>query len=378
MRSSKLLTPLLLLVPAAIGCSDSGSNKPDAFVVVADARPDAPPLPAGCDAQELNDLSNDTFETASIAEDTMISFAGNSTICGKANSSHFEAPTMAGDIGVVDVDAYKIVMPADGAIYVTFGGAGLEGLTGNFRIYDRSQPMADQLFLFAEMHGGHTAARIGLPMGTYELQAIILADTAPSADIPYKIKLTPDAADTRCAPLTTGGFAEASDGAGSLGNDMIKWVYGANAAIAFTAATTDAPESTAIVAAPTMKYRIAGNSANIASPTPATDDYKDRDTFEFTTDAMTNEITINFKFPTATTDLDIAIFSKPLPGDTEPSFLDISNRAAAGPSGEILTTAVEPNTTYWLWVGGYKEYATGMASTASAYDATICASKYAP
>jgi len=385
MRSSKLLTPLLLLVPAAIGCSDSGSDKPDAFVVVADARPDAPPLPPGCDAQELNDLSNDTFETASLAEDTMISFTGNSTICGKANASHFEAPTMAGETGVVDVDAYKFTVTTAGAFYITFGGAGLEGSGGSFRIYNRSETdPANQLILFSEMHVGHTAARIGLQPGTYELQTIVLSDNALTADVPYKIRLTTDAIDTRCAPLTTGGYAEASDGANSLGNDMIKYNYDTATvmgAIAFTAATTDSPENTAIVAAPTMKYRVTGNSANIASPEPATDDYKDRDTFEFKTDAMTNEITVNFKFPTATADLDIVLFSKPLPGDTEPSFLDISNRLASGPSGEILTTAVEPNTSYWLWVGGYKTYgptATAMPSTASAYDATICASKYTP
>lgn len=380
MRSSRSLVPLLLLVPAAVGCSDSGSNKPDAFVVVADARPDAPPLPPGCDAQELNDLSNDTFETASIAEDTMISFTGNSTICGKANASHFEAPTMAGEIGVVDVDAYKFTMAADGVVYVTFGGTGLEGLTGNFRIYDRAQPEADQLVLFSEMHGGHTAARVGLAMGTYEIQTIVLGDAAPSADVSYKIKLATDVIDTRCVPLTTGGFVEASDGAG-FGNDMIKWKYGATGAIALTATTADMPEATAIVAAPTMKYRVSGTSANITSAEAATDDYKDHDTFEFTTDATTNELTVNFKFPVATTDMDIAIFDKPAPGDTELNFLDISNRLAAGPSGEILTTAVEPSKTYWLWVGGYKTYPSGandLPSTAGTYDATICASKYAP
>ncbi len=379
MRSSRLLTSFLLVLPSVVACSGGGNDKPDAFVVVADAKPDAPPLPPGCDAQELSDLTNDTFEVGA-AEDTMLTFTASSTICGKANASHFEAPTMAGDIGVVDVDSYKITLAAPAVVYVTFGGAGLETLTGNFRIYDRSKPMNEQLQLFGEMHRGHTASHVSLPAGAYELQAIVLGDAAPSGDVSYKIKMVTETPDTRCPYLTTGGYAEAADGATNVGNDMIAWDYEAvdpAPNITLTTTTADNPEPTGITAAAGTTYRVSGTSAN--NPVGATDDYKDRDTFKFTTGPTTDEVTIRMKFPLATMDIDVLLAEEAMAGETEPAVLDISNRLAAGPSEEFITTAVEPNTVYWLWIAGYKDHPPGMAaSTAGTYDATICPSVYVP
>jgi hypothetical protein len=182
--------------------------------------------------------------------------------------------------------------------------------------------------------------------------------------------------------LTTGGYAEAADGAANTSNDMIIWKYSTDTtdgAVLLTTSATDTPENTGITAAAGTTYRLTGNSANNTIPDPAADDYKDHDTFKFTTGPTTNEVTIRMKFPTTTADLDAAIASVPAVGDTEPNLLDISNRLAAGPSEEILTTAVEPNTVYWLWVAGYKDHPPGMAaSTAATYEATICPSAFAP
>lgn len=382
MRSSKLLTSLLLLAPAAISCSDSGSNKPDAFIVVADARPDAPPLPAGCDFAELRDDSNDSFTNTGSFEDTGLMFAGNSTICGKANSNHFEAPTMAGDLGLVDLDSYKFTLPADATMFITMSGAGLENLKGNFRIYSSEDGTTfDVNEAFGEMHGGHTATRVRLPMGVYEFDAIFLKDAAITADVSYKIKIVTEDLASRCTALTTGGYTEMSDGAG-FGNDMVKWKYGTGGGIALTQTTADVPENTQITAAPTMSYRITGNSANITSAEPTADDYKDHDTFEFKTGPTTNQITIRLATPTTTADIDIAMGPKPAIGVTDVNFMDIANNIGVGPTEMVLTTAVEPDTTYWLWVAGYKEYPTGQTttapSTAATYDATMCAKTFTP
>lgn len=386
MRSSRLLTPLLLLVPAAIGCSDSG-GKPDALILVADAKPDAPPLPPGCDFQELRDDSNDAFDAIGSAEDSGLTFTASTTLCGKANSNHFEPATMADTLGIVDIDSFKVTLSADATIFVTLSGAGLESLRGNLRIYGGQE--FDENRLFGEMHAGHTSSTVRLLAGTYEFDALFLDDVAATSDISYKIKIVPDVINTRCAELTTGGFAEASDGAQNTNNDMIKWNYDDDQAvppevglISFTPATTDAPENTAITTAPGMSYRMTGNSANNPVGDQATDDYKDHDTFEFKTDATTNEITIRLKFPSPTADIDVAMGPKPVAGDTEPNLMDIANNIGVGPTEMVLTSAVEPNTTYWFWVGGYKVYPTSATAvapaTASTYEATMCAKAFAP
>ncbi len=388
MRSFRTLSPLLLLLPSVVACSSSG-DKPDAFVVVADAKPDAPPLPPGCDAQELRDDSNDSFAAVGSPEDSGLTFAATSpsVLCGKANSNHFEPATTAGALGVIDVDSFKFTLSAPATIYVTLSGAGLENLIGDLQIYSSDDPDHQASpALFGEMHAGHTASQVRLDSGAYEFDAIFLGDVAATADVSYKIRIVSDTIDTRCAALAAGGFAEAADGGANTGNDMIKWKYTDTAnnitgSVTLTTAA-DTAEATNITAVPGMSYRVTGNSANntVSNTDPLTD-YKDADTFEFKTDATTNEITIRFKFPTATADLDIAIAPKPAIGATEPDLMDISNRLAIGPSEETLTTAVQPNTSYWLWVGGYKTFgptATAMPSTASTYDATICAKAATP
>ena len=375
MRSLRTLSPLLLLVPSLIGCSDSG-GKPDAFVVVADAKPDAPPPPPGCDFAELRDSDNDGFEnTTANPEDSGLTFAGMgpSVLCGKANSTHFEAPTTAGDLGVVDVDSFKFTVP-DGTYYITMYGAGLETLVGNFRIWSGAD--FDEGEAFAEMHAGHTSMRVGLTAGTYRLDGVFLKDAATTSDIPYKIRIVTEAADARCVPLTTGGYVEAEAGTAAT-NDMILWDYDAVDPAPFISFTpgADAAEATAITAAAGMSYHLSGNSAN--STAGITNDYKDADTFKFTTGPTTTEVTIRMKFPTTTADVDVLIAAEPAVGETDPDVLDISNRLAAGPSEEILTTAVEPNTVYWLWIAGYKDHPPGMAlSTAATYDATICSAAF--
>ena len=375
MRPFRTLSPLLLLLPSVVACSSSG-GKPDAFFVIADAKPDAPPLPPGCDFAELSDTTNDTFGTGT-PEDTGLTFAAatGTTVCGTVNSNHYQPPTMAGEIGLVDSDSFKFTLAADASLYVTMSGAGLETLKGSFRIYTTDAMPAN--VLFGEMHAGHTANHVSLKAGTYELNAVVLADTAATADVKYKIKIVTEMVDARCAYLATGGYAEASDGAANTSNDMIIWKFAdmttPMGAVLLTASTADVPENTGIVAAAGTTYRVTGNSANNAIPNATTDDYKDHDTFKFTTGPTTNEVSIRMKFPTTTADLDVAIASVPVAGDTVPNLLDVSNRLAAGPSEELLTTAVEPNTAYWLWIAGYKDHPPGMApSTAATYEATIC------
>ena len=77
MRSHWLLGSLLIL-PAIAGCSGSGNNKADAFIVTVDGKPDAPPPPPGCDYGELNDEFNDDAVNTGSPEMTNVTFNGTS------------------------------------------------------------------------------------------------------------------------------------------------------------------------------------------------------------------------------------------------------------------------------------------------------------
>ena len=373
MRSFRLVVSTLLLVPVITACGGGGSkDHPDAFVVVADVPIDNPPPPPGCDYGELRDDTNDDFSTMTGSpEDSMVTFNGTSTVlCGKINSTHYDA-TMK----TIDVDSYSVTFAQDVVLYVSLYGTGLENLQGELDVYG-GQGFTD-FQSYGVMLSGHTSTHMALPAGTYEFAVLTGGAAAATSDVPYKIKIVPDVVDTRCAFLATGGFAEAGDTGTNLGNNMITWDDAAvdPAPAATLTAANDTPEATAITAAAGMNYRLTGNSAL----NTIVGSYRDSDTFEFTTGPTTTEIAVRFKFPTTTADMDIGIATKAAPADTEPNFIGTSRRLGAGPAEELLTTAVKPSTPYWLWFGGYKEYPVGgatMPSTAATYEATICAKAF--
>lgn len=359
MRSIRLASSLLLIAAA---CGDDGSKITtiDAAPTV-DAPPDSPPLPPGCNYAELADTMNDDFSQGATGapEMTGLTFGATPiTLCGSVNSGHFASNT-------VDFDSYAVNVPADANVYVTLVGTGLEVPTvATLFIYGGTN-YAD-FFGASKFEVNHGVVATGLPAGMYEFSVGVRNAADVAAPIPYKIKISTDAPDTRCAKVTAAAnFTEAGDGAGNTNNDVVGIDFGApqgTPAEALTAATTDTAEATALTIAPATNYRITGNSAN----NTVVGSYKDRDAFEFTTGATTNEIAIRLNWPGTTADLDYFIFPKAVPSIGGSS-------AAANMEPEYAVTAVKPNTSYWVWVGGYKTNA-----AASAYDVSICGSTFTP
>jgi hypothetical protein len=338
------------------------------MIITSDAPIDTPPPPPGCDYAELRDDTNDDATPAGSPEDTMLTFSTSTVLCGKLNIARFDAGSMK-----IDADAYAFTMGADGVLYVEMYGAGLEGL-GEASVQIWGGTGFSTLVATGTFTANHAALTVGLDMGVYEVYVRGYNPGAPGSDVAYKVKLTPDQSDTTCMPLTTGGYAEARDaGSNNLGNDMISIDYDAMDPDMFqtpTPSSTDQPEPTALTIAATGKSRFSG-SAEVTNPVVAS--YKDRDTFEFTTGATTNEITIRTGWTVATADLDLFLFEKPMAGVM--SYVDwaSSSTTADGPSEELITTAVKPNTTYWAWIGTYKD-----STGAAAYSTTICGKAYTP
>ena len=366
MRSFLLLA--CLLVPALVACGDDGGAAPDAFMVRSDAPIDTPPPPPGCDYGELRDDTNDDANTSGSPEDTMLTFGTSTVLCGKLNIARYDQSSQK-----IDADAYAFNVAADSVLYVELYGAGLETL-GEATVQIWGGTGFANLQMSGTFAGNHAALTVPLAAGTYEVYVRAYNASAPASDVSYKVKLTPDTTEAMCVPLTTGGYAEARDAAtNNLGNDMISIDYDAEDPSMFqtpTASTTDQPEPTGLTIAATGSSRFSG-SAEVTNPIVAS--YKDRDTFEFTTGATTNEITIRAAWMAATADLDMFLFEKPMAGAM--SLFDWASSAttADGPSEEYITTAVKPNTTYWLWLGTYKD-----STGAAAYSTTICGKAYTP
>jgi len=365
MRSSLLLA--CLLVPALVACGDDGGAAPDAFIVNADAPIDNPPPPPGCDYGELRDATNDDDGTPSggSPEDTMVAFSASTVLCGKLDSSHFDATS-----GKVDADAFMFNLPAAGVLYLQMYGTGLEGVDEvRVAIYGGTG------FTSLQMSGvfavNHAALTVPLESGTYEVYIQAYNPTALTADVSYKVKLTPDTTQTDCALVTTGGYAEARDAAtNNLGNDMIVVDLDADGPV-FTAASSDQPEPSALTIATTGSSRFTG-TAEVTAPTTV-NSYKDRDTFEIRTGPTTNEISIRTTWTAAVADLDLTVFEKPDVAATSPFELASSAAAADGPSEELVTLAVKPDTSYWVWIGNWNE-----STGAAAYSTTICGKSYTP
>lgn len=361
---------VLLVTSLLAGCGDDGgSNKPDAFVVTADAPIDTPPPPPGCDYAELRDETNDDAVSTGAPEDTMLTFTSSTVLCGKLNIARYEAGSQK-----IDADAYAFNLAADGVIYVELYGAGLEAL-GEVSV----QIWGGSGFVDLQMGGSfaanHAALSVPLAMGTYEVYVRGYNAAAPASDIAYKVKITPDTLDTTCMPLTTGGFAEMRDAAtNNRGNDVIAVNLDATDPAQFetiTAATTDQPEATGLVIADTGSARLTG-SAEITAPANP-DSYLDRDTFEIMTGPNTNEISIRTGWTEATADLDLLVFEKPMPGTMSLFDWAASLSGGAGPNEEVITTAVKPNTAYWVWIGNYSD-----STGAGTYSTTICGRQYTP
>ena len=180
---------------------------------------------------------------------------------------------------------------------------------------------------------------------------------ANAAAVPYKLVLPTDSVDTRCAALTTGGYAEAHDGTNNTDNDMIAFPNSAPSML--TAALTDMPEPSGITTSATSKNLLTGSAADVTTA----DRYEDKDTYAFSTGAA-NELTVRLGW-TGAANLDYYVFEVANPDP-------IATAKTSAANAELTTFSLKPNTNYWLLVGA----AAGGTGLPAPYAATLCGGNY--
>jgi hypothetical protein len=324
----------LSLVILLAACSGGNDN--------ADASVDAGPI---CDYTELDDVGNAT--TAESANVTIGAQTRN--LCGSINTGHFDAAT-----GTVDVDRFRVTVEAASADLLVrfFAGAGGSELSVLIFNTAPAPTLLNGGRLDAAL-GDHGVFRSSLAAGTYDVVVRVRATADLAAPIDYKVRLL---ADAPCAAISDpAAYTEAHDNADSRGNDVVAVDF--SKAPAFAPATGSAPEATGLTIAPKQPVRISGTSADVTG----TDQFMDRDTFQFATDAATNELSVRLAWP-AGADLDYVVFQDQSTTETA------SSTNAGGDGTELATFAVKPSSTYWLWVGGRK----GSAGLPAAYDVSVC------
>jgi len=360
------LSSLILLVAAC------GGGKDPVTLVDSPTGIDAPvnpPPPPGCDYGELQDASNDDLTSmAGAAEATQVAFSNTAVLCGKIDNTHFEPDSMGGP-GVVDADMFAMDLAADSDLLVTISGAGLEQLSDVLIVAADAQ----SIFKIGTFTGDHAVFAVSLPAGSYEFGVFADNAAAPGAAIDYKIKVTVDTPNTRCAPVTaTADRTEQADGGNNAGNDMVEIRFNPPMGVEFQTLTlaNDAPEPTGVTTAAGTHYRFSGTTANV----DPNDEYKDRDTYLFATGADTNQLTIRLDWADGVSDHDVFLFNENAIGD-------LDSGAFVGDDGpEFFTVAVQPNSNYWVWTGTYDVRAdnTTAPTLPSNYDISVCAEAFTP
>jgi hypothetical protein len=339
-----------VLLLALVACGPSTNAPTDG------PGPDAPPADAPasvCDYFEQFDFTNDDIPPANgTPEDTGETFDEKLVVCGRFDATHFD-----GDI-TVDVDTYLFTVAADVDVLVRLHGAGAETIElVGLDIYQGAN--FDQLVTSNTFYGDHGVTAVRLAAGIYELAPFALASNAIPDPIDYQITITADQPDTRCAALTSGGFAEAGDGGNNTGNDMVAIPSGSPPSLT---AGNDTPETSGITLESSTIERVTGEAANVAQA----DQYEDKDTFLFTTGSA-NELAVRLDWPTAGADLDYLLFEA---NSAEPVIRAI-DASTTGP--ELRTFSVKPSTDYWLLIG-----ATTGTTVPATYSATLCGGLFAP
>jgi hypothetical protein len=350
MRSIPYLTVAAL---SLVACGDDAPANPDAPEMI-DAAPDAPNVPTGCDYAELLDATNDDLTSAAGApETTGKSLAGSIRLCGQIDTTHYSATD-----GLVDVDGFAVMVPA-GPVRVTVSGPGLEAMRDVTLEISTGNGFVD-LFGREELLGTHVFYMDSMDAGLYQFAVIAGNATAPTAPIAYKIVITADDPATRCPKVTTAAdFTEAGDGALSRGNDVYSVDYSPMTVHALTPAV-DASEVTALTINPGDAKRLRGTLAEIAADA----DYKDRDSFVFTTGANTDEVTLRVNW-TGSADVDAFLYQAGLVPQVGQANLTSLMES------EYKTIAVKPNTMYAVWAGLY------LTSTGPiTYDISLCGSDF--
>jgi hypothetical protein len=299
-----------------------------------------------CDYTETADPTNDATP-----EMTGITIGDNSAhhICGGFDQGHFSSPTQS-----ADDDRYRITVTATGPILVDVlvdgGLAILSGVT--IRFFDPTGVLVAQAKpAFAD----HAAFIATLPIGDYDLMMSADAPGMLQGDsIEYRVRLASmPACDASTNPAS---YTEKNDVNGA--NDTVAVDFTKDPS--FTAMPSTSPEVTGLGIDP-------GNNSSITGAIDTTahsDQYLDRDTYEFTTGGETNEVGVRLEWDSTASDLDYIVFE-------ESTMLPVVASNVSSMTGpELQMFAVKPSTKYWLWVGGFA------GSMATNYRATVCGQRF--
>ncbi|HEX4454339.1 MAG TPA: hypothetical protein VH143_25925 [Kofleriaceae bacterium] len=297
-----------------------------------------------CDYTETDDADN-----GSAAELTKLTVTDQQQhVCGAFDGGHQNAA-----LGIVDVDTYSVDIETEMAmnplLVEIVGDDGIDQLHDiaiQFLTTDATPTIAavGQWDPALSDHGAYVAP---LPPGTYDMQVILYDTGALSGSIGYRVRLSPMPA---CAALTSPTYSETSDAT----NGVIAVDYTTDPSFSMISGNTAETSNISVNAG--NFYMIAGS----ASSTATTDQYLDRDTYEFSTDDTTNELAIRLDWDGTTSDLDYIVF------EANTMTPVVASNTTSDMAGELAEFGVMPNASYWLWIGAF----TG--STATAYRATVC------
>jgi hypothetical protein len=351
---------------AAVGCGDNHHNNPDASnPPQPDAAIDASiPLDAfvECSYTEQDDSTND-FNVNDGIEQTGLHFKPGETrtICGNVNNGQFGSD---GVPGTIDVDNYGITLDQDSDVLVTLTpppnmSSTPLGLISSVELIAFSDQTNEtvQVGYFETDHAVYSAH---LPAGNYELAVYVTDNQDAPMTLPYEMRITSDDPAMRCAQLTgSANYTEANDGANNTANNVVDITSMGDTLLG---AGENLPEPTGIGVLDATQYLLDGVSAN----EPLTGDYYDMDTYLISTGANTNQLSVRLDWATAGVDLDLYMFPAT-------HILPIITSAAESATAldEFGTSAVTPNTQYWISAGAATADTT-MASLPINYGITVC------
>jgi hypothetical protein len=348
--------PLVGALALAVGLGGLTACGDDSGSAGTDAATDGGENPlAGCTYVETADTTNELLANAE-ASGTTVS-ATSIVLCGTINNGHYDA---ANDVVDGDYFIFEVTTATD--ILIRSTGTGLT--TPEQVVMQVNQQGSFDFFGFTSVVGDHGTIATHLEPGEYTIAIGGLHPQDLTAPVAYRLTISTDTPATRC-PKQTGTltFLEAGDGAGS-GNDVIEYYAIGNPNSDLTSDTTDTAESTGITVEPASKYLVTGESANV---NPA-DNYMDRDTFQFTTGASTNEMSVRLNWTSTAIDFDFRVYPA-----TGPLLSIVGGLDPDPMEDEFETFAVKPNTSYWLWIAAED------GSTAPAdYAATLCGEQFTP
>jgi hypothetical protein len=303
-----------------------------------------------CDYHEADDTGN-----ASSAEPTSITVGERArSVCGAIDGGHYDPVRHA-----VDSDAFRVTVAGSGELLVELSGDELGVLDEvSVRLFDTApEPTLLAEGALAPAFADRAAFVAHVSPGDVDVVVEARAGGDLQGTLDYRVRLANDPSLACPAQQGNPRYVEARDGSDDTGNDVALVDFAQSPS--FTPDPSSAPEPTDFPITAGYAYRISG----VAGPGGRGDAYLDRDTYAIATDDTTNELAIRLDWPDNTVDLDYILFQ---PDTLAP--IAVAARASTS-DHEFAVVAVQPSTTYWLWVG---RYAKPQGGPAADYDVTVC------